>query len=125
MATSEAKHFDADEMKPERGLAAFGARRGRVHHQPGGLDLHRHVGQHELHALEIADRLAELLALLGVCDRRVERALRDADGLRTDRRARVIQRRQRGLEAGARLADDPVARECGSSRNTARWSASP
>jgi len=39
MATSEAKHSDADEIEVKRGLAASGARRGRVHHQPGGLEL--------------------------------------------------------------------------------------
>ena len=39
-----------------------------------------------------ADRLAELLAVLGVGDRRVQRALRDADRLRADRRAGVVER---------------------------------
>ncbi len=54
--------------------------------------------------------LAELLAVLGVGDRGVQRALGDAHGLGADRRAGVIQRGQRGLETGARLADDPIAR---------------
>ena len=93
IATSEAKHLAAAEMKPRFGLAALGAGGGGVDHQPRGLDLHRHVGEHELHALEVGDRLAELLALLDVGDRRVERALRDADGLRADRRAGVVERR--------------------------------
>ena len=54
--------------------------------------------------------LAELLALLRVFDRDVQRTLCDADRLRTDRRAGVIQRRHGGVESGSRLADDPVAR---------------
>jgi hypothetical protein len=44
--------------------------------QPRRLHLHRHVGQHELHALEAADRLAELLAVLGVGDRSRQRRRR-------------------------------------------------
>ena len=96
-------------MNPRSRLAAFGARRRRVDHQPGRLDLHRHVGQHELHTLELADALVKLLALLGICDRSVQCALRDAHRLRADGRAGVVQRRQRGLEPGAGLADDPVA----------------
>ena len=40
MATSEAKHFAA-----------------KLHHQPRRLSFHRHVSQHELDPLEIADRL--------------------------------------------------------------------
>ena len=112
-------------MKPEIRLAALGAGGGGVHHQPGRFDLHRHVGEHELHTLEVADRLAELLAVLGVGDRGVQRALRDADGLRADRRAGVVQRRQRGLEAGARLADDPVARDAAVLEVQLAWSANP
>ena len=55
----------------------------------------RHVGQHELHTLKRADRLTELLALLGVAHGGVERGLADADRLGPDRRARralVLQR---------------------------------
>ena len=55
--------------------------------------------------------LAELLALLDVVDRGVERALRDAERLRADRQPGVVERAQRGLEAGAGLADDPVGRD--------------
>ena len=60
---------------------------GDVDQVPGGLDLHLHVGEHELHALEVGDALPELPAVLDVGDRGVERALGDADGLRADRRA--------------------------------------
>ena len=34
--------------------------------QPRGFDVHCHFGQLKLHGLELGDRLAELLALLGV-----------------------------------------------------------
>ena len=64
-----------------------------------------------------AEPLAELLALLDICDRHVERTLGDADRLRTDRRAGVVQRRQRRPEPGAGLADDPDRPGSGSSRS--------
>ena len=96
-------------MKLEVLLAALGAGRGGVHHQPRRLDLHRHVGEHELDGLEARYRLAELLAVLGVGDRGVQRALRDADRLRADGGAGVVEGLQRGLQTGAGLADDPVA----------------
>jgi len=54
---------------------------------PGGVDLHRHVGEHELEALEVGDRVPELLALLHVLHRQVERALREPERLRTDERS--------------------------------------
>ena len=50
-----------------------------VRHQAGGLELDRHVGELELDRLELGDRLAERLALLGVRQRLVVGALRDAD----------------------------------------------
>ena len=76
---------------------------------PGRLHLHAHVGDHELQALEVADGMAELLALLHVVQRVVECALRDAHGLRGDRDAGVVQRLHRDAEALADLADDAVA----------------
>ena len=89
-------------------VAALGAAGGGVRHLAGGLDLHAHVGEQELQALEVRDRLAELLALLGVAERVVERALGDADRLRGDGDAGVVEGLHRGLEAGALGADHPV-----------------
>src|SRR6185369_15805704 len=63
----------------------------------------------ELHALERGDRLAELLALLGVADRGVERGLGDADGQGPGGRTREIERGHRNLEPLA-LGPEPVAR---------------
>ena len=45
-----------------------------------GLDGGGHVGEHEREALVVDDRLAERLALLGVGDRVVERALGEPGG---------------------------------------------
>ena len=81
--------------------------------EPGGspdeaarrLDLGRHVGDHERHALERADRPAELLARLRVRDRRVERALGDPDRQRTDRDPAAIEDPQERLEAAPLLAE--------------------
>src|SRR2546426_1043644 len=48
-----------------------------IDEQARGVDLHRHLGEAQLHRLEINDRLAELLALLHVRESIVERGLRD------------------------------------------------
>src|SRR4051812_44212899 len=80
-----------------------------VDHLARSLQLHRHVGDHELDPLEVGDALTELLALLDVGDRLVERALRDPDGLRADGDARVVEGAQGDLEPVADLADDAVA----------------
>ena len=60
-------------------------------------------------AWKSAIRLPNWLRSFGVGDRRVERALSDAEGLRTDRRTGVVEGLQGGLEAGALGPDDPVA----------------
>ena len=57
----------------------------------------RHFGQLELDGLETRYRLAELLAVLGICDRGVQGALGDADSLCADRGAGVVESLQRGL----------------------------
>ena len=108
IATSEAKHFAAAPKKVRSVVAALGAAGGGVGHLAGRLDLHAHVGEQELQALELRDRLAELLALLGVAERVVERALGDADGLGGDGDPGVVEGPHRGLEAGALRADHPV-----------------
>src|SRR5207249_5178894 len=53
----------------------------------------------ELDALERADRLAELLALLRVGDGGVEGGLRDAEAERAGRRPRYVERAHGELEA--------------------------
>src|SRR5262250_1527712 len=77
--------------------------RGVVHHEPRRVNLHGHVGEHELDALEGGDRLAELLPLLRVCGRRVERGLADADRHRARHRPRDVERAHRDLESLALL----------------------
>ena len=72
---------------------------------------HRHVGEHELDALEVGDPLAELLALLDVVEGDVEGALGEPDGLRADGDPGVVQGAEGDLQALARRADDPVARD--------------
>src|SRR5439155_1024192 len=59
-----------------------------VDHEPGAVHEHRHVGEHELDPLEARDRLTELLPLLRVAHRRVERRLADADRHRAGGRPR-------------------------------------
>ena len=93
------------------GVLALGLGGGDVHHLASGLELHAHVGEHELQALELADGLAELLALLDVAQRVVQRALRDADRLGADGDAGVVEGAQRDLQALALGAHEPVGRD--------------
>src|SRR2546428_2867105 len=53
----------------------------------GGLDLRRHVGEHERDRLVLDQRPAELLALLRVMERELERGPCDAQRLGTDDRS--------------------------------------
>ena len=56
---------------------------GRLHgQQPGRLDLAACVGELELDRLVLGDLLAERLALLGVAEAELERALGDANAAR-------------------------------------------
>ena len=55
-----------------------------VNEQPRRLDLGRHVGELGLDRLEARDRPAERVALAGVRERLVQRALREADAHRGD-----------------------------------------
>src|ERR1700684_2599186 len=65
-------------------LAGVLHRRRAAHEQPRRVDLRRHVGELELDRLVLGDRLAERLALLGVFERQLERALGEAGGARGD-----------------------------------------
>src|SRR3954470_2148608 len=62
-----------------RALAGVLQARGLDRQHPRGLELRGHVGELELDHLVLGDRLAERLALLGVADRQLEGALRQAD----------------------------------------------
>ena len=71
---------------------------GRLQRQhPRRRQLGGHVGQHPLDRLVVGDRLTELLALLRVGNRLVERRLPDAERLRRDRDAAALQRPHRQL----------------------------
>ena len=103
MAVSEARHFAAADAKVRRGPSprswpTSDRAAWQVEAGPGlPSSFMAHVGQHELHALELADRLAELLGLFHVPHGVVQRALGDAEGLGGDRDPRVVQGGQRGL----------------------------
>ena len=75
-----------------------------VDHQPRGLHVHRHFRQLELDALKLRDGLAELLALLGIGQRMIQRALRQPQHLRADADAPFVQRLDGDLVALADLA---------------------
>src|SRR5262245_63157365 len=65
--------------------------RGLVDEVPSGLDLDGHVRELELDRLKARDRLAELLPLLGVAEREVVRALREADAHRRNRDPAAVE----------------------------------
>src|SRR5688500_1000186 len=79
---------------------------GLVQQLARGLGAGVHVGQHRADHLEVADALAELLAVPCVrrCD--LESTLRDADGLRRDPRPAAIERAHRDVKAVAFLAQE-------------------
>ena len=83
--------------------------RGAVREQARGVDLGRHVGELPLDRLEVADPAPELLALLRVRARDVERGLRDAERLRGDPDAPAVERRHRDAEAATLLVQQPIA----------------
>src|SRR3989440_11350861 len=77
-------------------VAAIHLRAGLVEQLPARGALRLHVGELELDRLERGDRLAELLALLGVGGGVVGRALRDPQALRRDAQARLDHRAHSG-----------------------------
>ena len=80
---------------------------------PCGLVLWGPIGEPERQPLELSDRLTELLARLGVRDRRIERALRDPYREGPDRDPPAIEDSQEGLEAAPLLAKHVRGRDPG------------
>ena len=72
--------------------------RGPIREQTCGVDLGSHVGELPLNRLEVTDPAPELLALLRVGARHIERGLRDPQGLRGDADAPAVERRHRYAE---------------------------
>ena len=81
--------------------------------QPGGLDLGRHVGDHELDRLVHRDRDAELDPLLRVLGGELERGAGDAGGHRGDAGAGAVEGHHRELEAVVLLAEQVAGRNLG------------
>ncbi len=65
--------------------------RGAIRQQAGGVDFGGEVGEFPLDGLELADGFAELLALLGVPQRRFVRALGHAEPERGDRNSSAVE----------------------------------
>src|SRR5947209_10004033 len=88
-----------------RVLAVLEAPRGRVDELPRGLDLRRHLGELVADDLEVPDRAAERLALLGVLEGAVEAALRARDAARGADQALALELPHDVVEALADLAE--------------------
>src|SRR5439155_979080 len=70
-----------------------------------GLELGLHVGEGELGRLEVGDRLAELVATLGVVGRLVEAALRSAERTGADVDAPAVEAHHGDAKAFTLRAD--------------------
>ena len=76
LASSVALSFTIDASRGNRAEGVLGdTLRGVVHQQAGSLDLGRQVGDAVRERLKRTHRFAELLALLDICQRVIERAL--------------------------------------------------
>ena len=95
-------------MAPRRRIAIGELDGGHVGHRDRLLELDEHVDHAVLQHLELADRLAKLLALLGVVQRAFVQAAQHAASLAADRDRRLVdhgfhQRQPRPLGADQRL----------------------
>jgi hypothetical protein len=88
-------------------VAVFWSRLPRrfQHQQLGGAQFHRHVGELEAHALELADLLAELHPIDGPLRGELQRALGAAQAGRRDLQARRPEPGIGDLEAAVQFAE--------------------
>lgn len=89
-----------------RGDALISISGQRVEERPRALYAHVHVRQLALHQLEVADRLAELLALLHVVDGDVQSLLHQADWPGAQHQALIVQAGHQDVHALVQLAQD-------------------
>ncbi|MNS87604.1 hypothetical protein D3C72_1215520 [compost metagenome] len=109
------EHLRARSQHADLGVALAGrlgvvALRAVAHHRQARVQLGLAVGQHALNQLEVADGLAELLALLRIGHGVGNQPVRHAAGQRGDMQAATVEHLHRGLEAHARYAADDVGR---------------
>ena len=101
-------------------LAAVLGARGLVDERPRGGDVARHLGEHELQALQLRQRRPERLALLEVRRRLLERGSGDPDARRADRDPALGQARERDSVSPALVAEAVRGRERRRRRRSAR-----
>src|SRR6266478_9057160 len=89
----------------EASIVLISKPRGLINEQSRRFHLRGHIRQLELNSLEFADGLAELLALLGVANRGIERPLRHAQAESGDGDASSIQNLQAAGKAFAFRAE--------------------
>ena len=110
IAVSDANSFAIDDALPGSGKTGVEQRARAVHEQRRRFHLRRHVGEHELQSLEIGEPRAELLAILHVARRELERTPCDTERLRAHERPRTVERAHRVLESAALVADQVLGR---------------
>ena len=102
-------------------VSVSSAARGRVPHRGAGeLGARQHLGAAVLHALELADRPAELHAHLRVLGRGVDAPLRDADRLGREQRRREHRGRARSVRLASCVGRSATAAPSTSMRATRR-----
>ena len=95
----------------------IGEPRGVIDEQASSFDFRGHVGELELDGLEFADGFAELLALLGVLHRGIQRALRHAQRQRGDGDAAAVENFQAARETFAFWAEQIFTRNAAIGEN--------
>src|SRR3990170_3293922 len=103
IARSDARSFSIEASTP-KSAAPPSTMRATCHSHASHIEIGRHVGEHELDALELDDLLPGLPALVDVADRILERGARDAERMRRDAGARAVERGEQYFQAFARLA---------------------
>src|ERR1700679_1901547 len=91
-------------------LARVALFRGIEHHAAGGIGFRLAIGEHALDQLEIADALAELLALARIGDAFADQPLGDADADAGDMQPPAVEHLHRHLEAFAFRAEPQACR---------------
>ena len=78
---------------------------------PRGANFHFHVGEHEANGLMIDQGLAHALAFARVGKRRISGGAGDAEGLRGNGGAGVVQRHHGNAKSITGLAEDLISRD--------------
>src|SRR5260221_4701386 len=95
-----------------RGFAAVAGLAHGVYVGATGIQCRIHIGELALHQLELADRLAERLALVEVRDDHIHARLHNAQGPAREHGALVVETRHQDVDTAARFGQDIFLGHC-------------